>query len=150
MISQARGTHNKLGEGKGRLGQVRIACQIAISVTETSRKQVRCFTRTPPSKLGNKGTFMLKQYPFSLGDSGLPSILQVKQIGTLCCIYIKLCLHWRRLYNNAGNSDTHYLLALATLDGTTEIEIILISKVSKEGDIVMRYRGHFRVQISPM
>jgi len=49
---------------------------------------------------------------------------------------LKLCLHWRRLRDNAGNSDTHYLLALATLVGATEIGMILIAKVSKEGDIV--------------
>jgi len=31
--------------------------------------------------------------------------------------------------------DTHYLLALATLGSVTDIEMILIAKVSKEGDI---------------
>ncbi len=46
-----------------------------------------------------------------------------------------LSLHWRRLCDNAGNSDTHYLLALATLGGMTEIEMILIAKVSKDDNI---------------
>ncbi len=35
------------------------------------------------------------------------------------------CLHWRRLRNNAGDSDSHYLLALATLGIATLIETIL-------------------------
>jgi hypothetical protein len=52
---------------------------------------------------------------------------------------LKLCLHWRNLCINAGNSDTHYLLALATLGGMTEIEMILIAKVSNEGNIAMQY-----------
>jgi hypothetical protein len=33
----------------------------------------------------------------------------------------KLRLHWQRLRHNAGDSNTHCLLALATLGGTTEI-----------------------------
>jgi hypothetical protein len=37
----------------------------------------------------------------------------------------KLCLQWQRLHNNAGDSDSHYLLALATLGGATLIEMIL-------------------------
>ncbi len=36
-------------------------------------------------------------------------------------ILLKTCLHLQRLCINAGNSDTHYWLALATLGGTTEI-----------------------------
>ncbi len=32
---------------------------------------------------------------------------------------VKLYLHWRRLRDNAGDSDSHYLLALATLGGMT-------------------------------
>jgi hypothetical protein len=39
--------------------------------------------------------------------------------------------------------DSHYLLALATLGKVTEIEIILIAKVSNEGDIASQYRGSF-------
>jgi len=42
------------------------------------------------------------------------------------------------------------VLALATLGSVTEIEMILIAKVSKEGDIAMQYLGHFCIQISPM
>ncbi len=32
---------------------------------------------------------------------------------------VKQCLHWRRLSDNTGNSNSHYLLALATLGGVT-------------------------------
>jgi hypothetical protein len=46
--------------------------------------------------------------------------------------------------------DSHYLLALATLGDATEIEMILITKVSNEGDIASRYGGHFCIQTSPM
>jgi hypothetical protein len=47
-------------------------------------------------------------------------------------------------------ADSHYLLALATLGKATEIEMILIAKVSNEGDIATQYCGHFRLQTSPM
>ena len=47
------------------------------------------------------------------------------------------------------NSDT-IVLALATLGKATEIEMILIAKVSKEGDITSQYHGHFCFQTSPM
>ncbi len=63
---------------------------------------------------------------------------------------LKPCLHWRKLPNNTSNSDTHYLLTLATLGGMTEIKMILIAKVSKEDDIAMPYHRHFHVQILPM
>ncbi len=43
------------------------------------------------------------------------------------------------------NSDT-LVLALATLGEATEIEMILIAKVSKVGDIASRYCRSFRVQ----
>jgi hypothetical protein len=39
---------------------------------------------------------------------------------------------------------------LATLGGKTEIEMILIAKASKEGDIALQYHKHYRVQTSPM
>jgi hypothetical protein len=38
---------------------------------------------------------------------------------------IKPYLHWQRLCNNGGDSDSHYLLALATLGVVTWIEMIL-------------------------
>jgi len=38
---------------------------------------------------------------------------------------VKLYLHWRRLRDNAGDSDSHYLLALATLGSMTQTETIL-------------------------
>jgi len=41
-------------------------------------------------------------------------------------------------------------LALATLGEVTEIEMILIDKVNKEADIIMRYHGCFQVQTWPM
>ncbi len=63
-------------------------------------------------------------------------------------MFIKLCL--RRLDDNTGDSDNPYLLPLATLGGMTEIELILIDKVSKESDTAMQYRGHFHIEISPM
>jgi hypothetical protein len=47
------------------------------------------------------------------------------------------------------DSDT-FVLALATLGEATEIEMILITKVSKEGNITTQYCGHFHLQASPM
>ncbi len=61
-------------------------------------------------------------------------------------MFIKPCLHWRRLDDNTSNSNNPYLFPLATLGGMTEIEMILMDKVSKE----MQYRGHFHIEISPM
>jgi hypothetical protein len=46
--------------------------------------------------------------------------------------------------------DSHYLLALATLGEATDIEMILIDKVSNEGDIASQFCGHFRIQALPM
>jgi hypothetical protein len=63
--------------------------------------------------------------------------------------FVKQCLHWRRWRDNAGDSDT-LVLALASLGKATEIEMILIAKVSKEGDIALRYCWLFFVQTSPM
>jgi hypothetical protein len=85
-------------------------------------------------------------YSLSVGESQqkLSTIDGIKKL------LFKPCLDWQRLHHNAGNSDTHYWLALATLGGTTEIEKILIAKVSKEGDIVTLYLRCFHVQISPM
>jgi hypothetical protein len=40
-------------------------------------------------------------------------------------IDFKPCLHWQRLLNNAGDSDSHYLLALTTLDNATKIGLFL-------------------------
>jgi hypothetical protein len=48
-----------------------------------------------------------------------------------------------------SNSNT-LVLALATLGEATEIEMILIAKVSKEGDIASRYHRCFHVHTSPM
>jgi hypothetical protein len=48
-----------------------------------------------------------------------------------------------------GNSDT-LAFALATLGKPTEIEMIIIAKVSKEGDVTLQYPGRFHVQTSPM
>jgi hypothetical protein len=45
------------------------------------------------------------------------------------------------------DSDT-LVLALATLGGVTEIEMILIAKASKEGIFVSQYHWHFRIQTS--
>jgi hypothetical protein len=42
----------------------------------------------------------------------------------------KPCLHWQRLCNNAGDSDSHYLLALATLGDATQIGLFLFLVVS--------------------
>jgi hypothetical protein len=42
------------------------------------------------------------------------------------------------------------VLALATLGEATEIEMILIAKVRKEGDIPSHYHWCFRIQTSPM
>ncbi len=37
----------------------------------------------------------------------------------------RLCLHWQRLWNYAGNSDSHHILALATLGNMTQIRLFL-------------------------
>jgi hypothetical protein len=47
------------------------------------------------------------------------------------------------------NSDT-LLLALGILGRATKIEMILVAKASKEGNITSRYRRCFRVQTLPM
>jgi hypothetical protein len=47
------------------------------------------------------------------------------------------------------DSDT-LVLALATLGGVTEIEIMLIAKANKEGNIASQYRRSYRVQTLPM
>jgi hypothetical protein len=41
-------------------------------------------------------------------------------------------------------------LALATLGNVTQIEMILISKASNEGDIALQYLRCYHVQTSPM
>jgi hypothetical protein len=46
--------------------------------------------------------------------------------------------------------DSHYLLAFATLGEVTEMEMILIAKVSNEGDIMSRYRRCFHMQTLPI
>ncbi len=54
-----RGKHNKLGEGdrKVRLGQDSLP-NIVISIVETSRNYIRCFTRTP-SRMFNHSILIL-------------------------------------------------------------------------------------------
>jgi len=42
------------------------------------------------------------------------------------------------------------VLALATLGEATDIEMILMAKVSKEGNFVSRYCGHFCIQTLPI
>jgi hypothetical protein len=42
------------------------------------------------------------------------------------------------------------VFALATLGDVTQIEMILIAKASKEGDITLQYHRHYHVQTSPM
>jgi hypothetical protein len=39
--------------------------------------------------------------------------------------FIKPCLHWQRLRDNAGDSDGHYLLVLAPLGDVTQIGLFL-------------------------
>jgi hypothetical protein len=40
-------------------------------------------------------------------------------------LFVKPCLHWQRLRDNVGDSNSQYLLALATLGSVTCIEVIL-------------------------
>ncbi len=42
------------------------------------------------------------------------------------------------------------VLALATLGNTAQIEIILIAKASKEGDITLQFCGCYQIQTWPM
>jgi hypothetical protein len=50
------------------------------------------------------------------------------------------CLHWRRLRDNARDSDSHYLLALATLGDMTQIGLFLFldatPKVAKANTVM--------------
>jgi hypothetical protein len=56
--------------------------------------------------------------------------------------YLKLCLHWQRLCDNAGDSDSYYLLALATLGDATQIGFFLFlaasPKVAKASTVSCR------------
>ncbi len=67
---------------------------------------------------------------------------------------IKPCLHWLRLQNNAGDSDSHYVLALATLGDVTQIGLflflVLLPKVAKASTISCRCLWWFRLQTSLM
>jgi hypothetical protein len=53
---------------------------------------------------------------------------------------LKLCFHWRRLWDNTDNSDSHYLLALATLGNATQIGLFLFlvasPKVAKASTVI--------------
>ncbi len=53
-------------------------------------------------------------------------------------------------YQCQRNTAFTIVLTLATLGEMTQIEMILIAKSSKEGDITFLYQGHFHVQASPM
>ncbi len=59
-----------------------------------------------------------------------------------CKLPFNLCLHWRRLRDNAGDSDSHYLLALATLGDETQIGLFLflasLPKVAKASTVPCR------------
>jgi hypothetical protein len=56
------------------------------------------------------------------------------------------------LHDNSGNSDSHYLLSLATLDDATQIGLFLflvaLPKVAKATTVSCRCR--FRLQTLPM
>jgi hypothetical protein len=60
--------------------------------------------------------------------------------GSLHDRFLKPCLHWQGLPNNAGDSDSHYLLALATLGDTTQIGLFLfldtLPKVTKASTVM--------------
>jgi hypothetical protein len=53
---------------------------------------------------------------------------------------IKQCLHWWRLCNNTGDSNSHYLLALATLVDVTQIGwflfLVASPKVAKASTVM--------------
>ncbi len=59
-------------------------------------------------------------------------------------------LHWRSLRDKAGDSDSHYLLALATLGKATQIGLFLfvvtLPKVTKESTATCHHR-HKRIHI---
>ncbi len=64
-------------------------------------------------------------------------------------IVIKDHLHWQcftAILLTTVKRDSHYLLALATLGEATQIEMILIAKVSNEGNIALQYHVHFCTQ----
>jgi hypothetical protein len=49
-----------------------------------------------------------------------------------------------------GDSNMQQFLPWPPWAARQEIEMILIAKVSKESNIELRYRRHFRIQTSPM
>jgi hypothetical protein len=64
--------------------------------------------------------------------------------------FVKPCLHWQRLHDNAGDSDSHYLLALATLGNATQIGLFLflvtLPKVAKASTVTSpRWLTHVAV-----
>ncbi len=60
----------------------------------------------------------------------------------LSLVLLEPCLHWERLHTNAGYSDSHYLLALATLGNATQIGLflflVLSPKVAKASTVSCR------------
>jgi hypothetical protein len=67
-----------------------------------------------------------------------PPALSLCLHGLSCCsatgAFVKPCLHWWRLHDNASDSDSHYLLALATLGNTTQIGLFLFLVTSPKVD----------------
>jgi hypothetical protein len=43
-----------------------------------------------------------------------PGMIEYQRLRECQLASLKLCLHWQRLHNNTGDSDSHYLLAWAT------------------------------------
>jgi hypothetical protein len=56
----------------------------------------------------------------------------------------------RRKRQRQRHATVTIVLALATLGDAMQIEVNLIAKASKEGDIALQYRRRYRVQTSPM
>ncbi len=57
-------------------------------------------------------------------------------------------LRWKHQWQ--WHTTVTIVLALATLGDVTQIEMILIAKASKEGDIMLQYHRCYHVQTSPV
>jgi hypothetical protein len=83
-----------------------------------------------------------------------PGMIEYQRLRECQLDSLKLCLHWRRLCNNACDSDSHYLLTLATLGDTTQIGLFLFlvmsPKVAKASTFSCRCHLWFRLQSLPM
>ncbi len=78
----------------------------------------------------------------------MPALFAMFMLNTKSCISIGDILRWK--HQQQRHTTVTIVLALATLGDAAKIEMILIAKARKEGNIALQYGGHFRKETSPM